>query len=176
MLRQGTHCGIVHQGHPCPACLAVPIPAAVSPFTQTIHPLSQHSLDHPMSPQHLLLCSGTEPSEISPSPPSLSGGGISKPRRAKLSGIQTLTSYFTGIFKLFSKPCFGLEPFSILKRKIIWKLRLIKIQNSTTPAKTTLLVLGWFLWLPVRDESWLGLGAEWCGHCLSQTACSRVCS
>lgn len=47
----------------------------------------------------------------------------------------------------------------------MWRLRHIKIQNSTTPAKTTLLVLGWLLWLPVRDEKWLGLAAEWCGYC-----------
>lgn len=46
----------------------------------------------------------------------------------------------------------------------MWRLRLIKIQNSTTPAKTTLLVLGWLLWLPVRDENELGLAAEWCGY------------
>lgn len=60
-------------------------------------------------------------------------------------------------------PCFGLVPFGILKRKIMSGLRLIKIPNSTTPAKIT---LGWLLWLlDVCDKSWLGLAAEWCGYC-----------
>lgn len=47
----------------------------------------------------------------------------------------------------------------------MWRLRLIKTQNSTTPAETTLLVLGWLLWPPVRDENGLGPGAEWGGYC-----------
>lgn len=45
-------------------------------------------------------------------------------------------------------------------------LRLIKTRNSTTPAKTTLLVPGWLLWLLCMcDKNWLGLAAEWGGYC-----------
>lgn len=86
-----------------------------------------------------------------------SRGGISEPKRGKFGGFQTLTSNLLEL----SKPYFWLVPFGILKRTIMRRLRLIKIQNSTTPAKTTLLVLCWLLWLLyVCDKNLLGLVAE----------------
>lgn len=116
--------------------------------------------------RQLLPCGGTGTGRTSPSSPTPRS---TPPEVAFLSpreGSSEAFRHLQAILQEFSKPCFGLVPFGILKRKIMRGLRLIKIQNSTTPAKTTLLVPGWLLrLLYVCDKNWLGLAAERCGYC-----------